>query len=194
MGIHGNETCVPCGLCMATGPESGTCISAQCSFVRCKLQNSKSVCFHEVNDPLQSDCPCDCEHGYDDDSLAGQHRCRTGQHNSSFSRLPEHHPWPMCCRRYMLFWKWVVLSHDPFICKVTKQCASSMELSCFPTDSVDLNSGYRSWPQPEVWGTCRKKRCGGPRADIFNVTCDRSKDPPFAVDWLVKHFGSEAWQ
>ena len=63
-----------------------------------------------------------------------------------------------------------------------------------PQGTVDLNSGYCSWPQPEVWGTCRKKRCGGPRADIFNVTCDRSKDPPFAVDWLVKHFGSEAWQ
>ena len=39
-----------------------------------------------------------------------------------------------------------------------------------------------------------KKRCNGPRgADSFNITCDRAKEPPFAVDWLVKHFGSQVW-
>ncbi|CAK9045792.1 unnamed protein product [Durusdinium trenchii] len=43
-----------------------------------------------------------------------------------------------------------------------------------------------------VRGSCMKKRCNGPRgADSFNITCDRAKEPPFAVDWLVKHFGSQ---
>ena len=46
-------------------------------------------------------------------------------------------------------------------------------------------------PLCEAMRSCQKRRCGGPRAHSFNVTCDRGNDPPFAVDWLVRHFGSQ---
>eukprot|EP00439_Symbiodinium_sp_Y106_P077949 s977_g16.t2 len=40
-----------------------------------------------------------------------------------------------------------------------------------------------------VLGQCRKDRCGGPRGvESFNITCDRSVDPPFHVSWLVRNF------
>ena len=41
----------------------------------------------------------------------------------------------------------------------------------------------------KVLGQCRKDRCGGPRGvESFNITCDRSVDPPFHVSWLVRNF------
>jgi len=46
-------------------------------------------------------------------------------------------------------------------------------------------------PLCEAMRSCQKRRCGGPQAHSFNVTCDRGNDRPFAVDWLVRHFGSQ---
>lgn len=43
-------------------------------------------------------------------------------------------------------------------------------------------------------GACRKRRCGGPRAEAFNLTCDRARELPFAADWLVEHLGSQVRQ
>ncbi|CAE7022946.1 unnamed protein product [Symbiodinium natans] len=40
-----------------------------------------------------------------------------------------------------------------------------------------------------VLGRCQKDRCGGPRGvESFNISCDRSADPPFHVSWLVRNF------
>ena len=83
------------------------------------------------------------------------------------------------------------LARSPHLQSHETLCAQHGTELCLPTDSGLLPDVEK---QSEAWGNCKKRRCGGPRADIFNVTCDRSKDPPFAVDWLVKHFGSEAWQ
>lgn len=48
------------------------------------------------------------------------------------------------------------------------------------------SSAHTSQP---VLGQCRKDRCGGPRGvESFNITCDRSVDPPFHVSWLVRNF------
>ena len=46
---------------------------------------------------------------------------------------------------------------------------------------------------PEL-GACRKRRCGGPRAEAFNLTCDRARELPFAADWLVEHVGGQVQQ
>ena len=46
--------------------------------------------------------------------------------------------------------------------------------------------------QLEALGECIKRRCGGPRAESFDSGCDRAKEPPFGVTWLVKNFPQKA--
>ncbi|CAJ1378499.1 unnamed protein product, partial [Effrenium voratum] len=89
---------------------------------------------------VHASCPCDCEHGPNDDhdATTQAEKCRAGD-------------------------------------------------ACFFGAGWCARRTGRASPQPAL-GECIKRRCGGPRAESFDSGCDRAKEPPFGVTWLVKNF------